>query len=63
MRTRWHRGHADVLEQDDPYARQLMLCRKNPLRLVNSAVVQVMSTRPVTVRVRLEPGQRRPSRR
>ena len=58
FRTQWRNGHAQILEHDDPYARQRMLCRKNPIRLINSAIVRVMSTRPVTVRIQLEPTPR-----
>ena len=53
-RARWQRGRASILQDDDPYARQRVLCRKNPLRLLNSAVVRVMATDPVTVRIDLE---------
>lgn len=55
LRPCWHQGRASILEEDDPYARQRALCRKNPLRLLNSAVVRVMATQPVTVRIQLEP--------
>lgn len=54
-RSRWHHGRATILENDDPYARQRALCRKNPIRVINSAMVRVMATHPVTLRIDLEP--------
>jgi len=53
-RGRWRHGRATILLNDDPYARQRLLCRKNPVRLINSAVVRVMATDPVTVRIDLD---------
>jgi deazaflavin-dependent oxidoreductase (nitroreductase family) len=53
VRTRWYDGTATVLEGDDPYARQRQLCRRHPLRAVNAAMVRVLGTDLVTVRIDL----------
>ena len=42
------------MEDDDPYARQRSLSRWHPLRALNAAVVRVMGTDLLTVRVDLE---------
>ena len=51
----WRDGVAHVVEGDDPYARQRLLSRWHPLRALNAAVVRVMGTELLTVRVDLEP--------
>lgn len=53
MRTQWYDGIATVLEGDDPYARQRQLCRRHPLRAINAAMVRVLGTDLVTVRIDL----------
>lgn len=57
----WREGVATVLEDDDPHARQRMLGRGHPLRAINAAVVRVMGTELLTVRIDLEvqPSRRR----
>ena len=55
LRAVWRDGTAHVLEDDDPYARQRALSRWHPLRALNAAVVRVMATDPLTVRVDLAP--------
>ncbi len=55
---RWRGGTARVLEADDWRERQ----RRMPKNRLNSAMVRVMGTEPVTVRVDLDPaGAARPS--
>jgi deazaflavin-dependent oxidoreductase (nitroreductase family) len=41
VRLVWRRGVAQVMEHDDPYARQRALSRWHPLRALNAAVVRV----------------------
>jgi deazaflavin-dependent oxidoreductase (nitroreductase family) len=53
LRAVWRDGTAHVLEDDDPYARQRALSRWHPLRALNAAVVCVMATDLLTVRVDL----------
>ncbi len=55
---RWRGGTARVVEDDDWRERQ----RRMPKNRLNSAMVRVMGTEPVTVRVDLDPaGAARPS--
>jgi deazaflavin-dependent oxidoreductase (nitroreductase family) len=54
FRPVWRQGIAEVMEDDDPYARQRFLCRWHPLRALNAAVVRVMGTDLLTVRIDLE---------
>ena len=53
LRPVWCAGTAHVLEDDDPYARQRLLGRWHPLRALNAAVVRVMGTDLVTIRIDL----------
>lgn len=55
LRPVWSEGNAHLLEDDDPYARQRALSRWHPLRALNAAVVRVMGTALLTVRVDLQP--------
>jgi len=54
LRPVWCGGVASLLDDDDPYARQRLLSRWHPLRAVNAAVVRVMGTDLLTVRVDLD---------
>lgn len=55
-RMQWRDGIAEVLLEDDPFARQRRLIGwRHPLRALNAATVRVLATDPVTVRVRLLP--------
>lgn len=55
FRMQWSSGTAHVLDDDDPYARQRLLGRWHPLRALNAAVVRVMGTNLLTIRVDLDP--------
>ena len=55
VRLVWREGLAHVLEDDDPYARQRAFSRWHPLRALNAAVVRVMGSDLVTIRVDLSP--------
>ena len=60
LRPRWREGVATVLAEDDPHARQRVLSRRHPLRALNAAVVRVMGTDLLTIRIDLvEPGSGR----
>ena len=63
LRYRWVPGIATVLPDDDPLARQRRLVRWHPLRALNAINVRVLGTDLVTVRVRLQHDNRRPSPR
>jgi deazaflavin-dependent oxidoreductase (nitroreductase family) len=54
LRAVWLSGTATVMEGDDPYARQRTLARWHPLRALNAAIVRVMGTTLVTVRIDLD---------
>jgi hypothetical protein len=43
------------LDDDDPYARQRFLSRRHPLRALNAAVVRLMGSDLLTIRIDLEP--------
>jgi len=57
LRPVWREGTAHVLDDDDPHARQRHLARGHPLRALNAAVVRVMGTDLLTVRIDLSPGE------
>ena len=57
LRTQWRGGLAQVMIDDDPYERQRQLCRRHPLRALNAAMVRVMGTDLVTIRIDLGEGQ------
>jgi deazaflavin-dependent oxidoreductase (nitroreductase family) len=54
LRPVWRDGIAHVLEDDDPHARQRLLSRRHPMRALNAAVVRVMGTDLLTVRIDLD---------
>ncbi|RMI43358.1 nitroreductase family deazaflavin-dependent oxidoreductase [Actinomadura harenae] len=54
LRFTWVGGTAHILADDDPYARQRQVCRWHPLRALNAAIVRVMGTHLLTVRVDLD---------
>jgi deazaflavin-dependent oxidoreductase (nitroreductase family) len=54
LRPIWRVGTAYLLDDDDPYARQRFLSRWHPLRALNAAVVRVMGTDLLTVRIDLD---------
>ena len=56
LRLVWRDGVAHVEADDDPHARLRMLSRWHPLRAMNAAVVCVMGTDLLTVRIDLEPA-------
>ena len=53
----WMTGTAHLLPADDPYARQRRLSRWHPLRALNLAVVRIMGTDLLTIRIDLHTGQ------
>ena len=53
LRPRWRDGVATVLAEDDPHARQRVLSCRHPLRALNAAVVRVMGTDLLTIRIDL----------
>ena len=53
----WMTGTAHLLPGDDPYARQRRLSRWHPLRALNLAVVRIMGTNLLTIRIDLHTGQ------
>ena len=53
----WMTGTAHLLPADDPYARQRRLSRWHPLRALNLAVVRIMGTDLLTIRIDLNTGQ------
>jgi deazaflavin-dependent oxidoreductase (nitroreductase family) len=61
-RFTWVGGTARLLSDDDPYARQRSLSRWHPLRALNLAVVRIMGTNLLTIRIDLDsapqPGAR-----
>jgi deazaflavin-dependent oxidoreductase (nitroreductase family) len=54
VRPVWRVGTAYLLDDDDPYARQRFLSRWHPLRALNAAIVRVMGTELLTVRIDLD---------
>jgi hypothetical protein len=50
-------GTAHILPDDDPYARQRQLSRWHPLRAMNLAVVRIMGTSLLTIRIDLHTGE------
>jgi hypothetical protein len=51
LRAVWCAGTAQVLDDDDPYARQRLLARWHPLRALNAVIVRVMGTDLLTIRI------------
>jgi len=57
LRMVWTAGTAHVLDNDDPFERQRLLARWHPLRALNAAIVRVMGTDLLTIRIDLDrPG-------
>ena len=56
-RFAWVSGTAHLLPDDDPYARQRRLSRWHPLRAMNLAVVRIMGTNLLTIRIDLHTGE------
>ena len=56
-RFAWVHGTAHILPDDDPYARQRQLSRWHPLRAMNLAVVRIMGTNLLTIRIDLHTGE------
>jgi deazaflavin-dependent oxidoreductase (nitroreductase family) len=56
-RFAWVEGTAHLLPDDDPYARQRRLSRWHPLRAMNLAVVRIMGTNLLTIRIDLHTGE------
>lgn len=54
LRAVWCTGTAHVLADDDPYARQRFLGRWHPLRALNAAIVRVMGSDLLTIRIDLD---------
>ncbi len=54
LRYRWVAGHATVLPDDDPLARQRRIIAWHPLRAVNAINVRVLGADLLTVRVQLD---------
>jgi hypothetical protein len=52
-RFTWVDGTAHLLPDDDPYARQRRISRWHPLRALNLAVVRIMGTNLLTIRIDL----------
>ena len=57
-RLAWVNGTAHLLPDDDPYARRRHLSRWHPLRALNLAVVRIMGTNLLTIRIDLDTAQR-----
>ena len=55
IRPVWREGVAHVLNDDDPYARQRFISRWHPLGTLNSAVVRLMGSDLLTIRIDLGP--------
>jgi deazaflavin-dependent oxidoreductase (nitroreductase family) len=55
LRPTWRDGVAVVLPDDDPHTRQRLLGSRHPLRALNAAVVRVMGTELLTIRIDLVP--------
>ena len=53
----WVTGTAHLLPDDDPYGRQRRLSRWHPLRAMNLAVVRIMGTNLLTIRIDLHVGE------
>lgn len=62
LRYRWVSGHAVVLPDDDPLARQRRIIAWHPLRALNAMNVRVLGGDLVTVHVRLLPDGERTDR-
>ena len=54
FRARWRTGTANLLPEDDPRERQRWLAREHPGSASNAAVVRVMGTNLLSVRIDLD---------
>jgi deazaflavin-dependent oxidoreductase (nitroreductase family) len=54
LRTWWRTGRAILLPDDDPRERQRWLARQKPMSLANAAVVRLLGTDLLTVRIDLD---------
>jgi deazaflavin-dependent oxidoreductase (nitroreductase family) len=54
IRVRWHSGTGSVLPQGDPRGRQRWLAQKLPASRTNAAIVRLLGTELLTIRVDLE---------
>jgi deazaflavin-dependent oxidoreductase (nitroreductase family) len=61
-RFTWVNGTARLLPDDDPYARQRRLSRWHPLRALNLAVVRIMGTNLLTIRIDLDSAPQQDTR-
>ena len=52
--ARWHSGTANVLPHDDPRERQRWLAQKLPASRTNAAIVRLLGTELLTVRIDLD---------
>jgi hypothetical protein len=59
LRTEWRTGTATVMPDDDPRARQRLMARGRPDRMLNAYGVRAMGTQLLTVRVDLDEPARR----
>jgi len=54
LRARWYTGSAHLLSDDDPRERQRWLSAQLPSSAMNAAVVRVMGTQLLTIRIDLD---------
>lgn len=54
LRARWRTGRANLLPDDDPRERQRWLARQRPASFANAAVVRLMGTNLLTIRIDLD---------
>lgn len=54
IRARWHSGTATVLPQDDPRERQRWLAQQLPASRTNAAIVRLLGTELLTIRIDLD---------
>jgi deazaflavin-dependent oxidoreductase (nitroreductase family) len=54
----WLNGTAHILPDDNPYARQRRLSCRHPLRALNLAIVRIMGTNLLTIRIDLHTSHR-----
>jgi deazaflavin-dependent oxidoreductase (nitroreductase family) len=53
--TRWRTGTATILADDDPRERQRWMAQQRPSSSANAAVVRLMGTNLLTIRIDLDP--------
>jgi deazaflavin-dependent oxidoreductase (nitroreductase family) len=59
LRARWRAGTAIALPDDDPRERQRWLFRQIPSSVMNAAAVRLFGTELLTVRIDLDPADRK----